>query len=71
MTSFKKTLAAAAAALTMAVAFAPAAEAKFHRNGWLAAGLIAAPSSAPPSPPAAPTPPRLCCPGRRGLLPRP
>ena len=40
MTSFKKTLAAAAAALTMAVAFAPAAEAKFHRNGWLAAGLI-------------------------------
>ena len=40
MTSFKKTLAAAAAALTMAVAFAPAAEAKFHRNGWLAAGLV-------------------------------
>ena len=40
MTSFKKTLTAAAAALTMAVAFAPAAEAKFHRNGWLAAGLI-------------------------------
>jgi len=40
MTSIKKTLAAAAAALTLSVAFAPAAEAKFHRNGWLAAGLI-------------------------------
>ncbi|MCZ8261872.1 MAG: hypothetical protein O9333_17295 [Beijerinckiaceae bacterium] len=40
MNTFKKTLAATAAALTMAVAFAPAAEAKFHRNGWLAAGLI-------------------------------
>jgi uncharacterized membrane protein len=40
MTPIKKTLAAAAAALTMSVAFAPAAEAKFHRNGWLAAGLI-------------------------------
>jgi hypothetical protein len=40
MTSLKKTLAASAAALTMAVAFAPAAEARFHRNGWLAAGLI-------------------------------
>lgn len=40
MTTFKKTLTAAAAALTMAVAFAPAAEARFHRNGWLAAGLI-------------------------------
>jgi hypothetical protein len=40
MTSIKKTLAAAAAALTLSVAFAPAAEARFHRNGWLAAGLI-------------------------------
>lgn len=40
MNTVKKTLTAAAAALTMAVAFAPAAEAKFHRNGWLAAGLI-------------------------------
>ena len=40
MTSFKKTLAAAAAALTMAVAFAPSAEARFHRGGFLAAGLI-------------------------------
>ncbi len=40
MNTFKKTLTAAAAALTMSVAFAPAAEAKFHRNGWLAAGLI-------------------------------
>ncbi len=58
MTSFKKTLAAAAAALTMAVAFAPAAEAKFHRNGWLAAGLIGGAVIGTPSPPAAPTPPR-------------
>lgn len=41
MTSFKKTLAAGAAALTMAVAFAPAsAEARWGRNGFLAAGLI-------------------------------
>jgi hypothetical protein len=40
MTSFKKTLAATAAALTLAVAFAPAAEARYGRNGWLAAGLI-------------------------------
>lgn len=41
MTTFKKTLAAAATALTMAAAFAPsAAEARFHRGGWLAAGLI-------------------------------
>ena len=41
MTSFKKTLTAATAALTMAVAFAPAsAEARWGRNGYLAAGLI-------------------------------
>ena len=40
MNTVKKTLTAAAAALTMSVAFAPAAEARFHRNGWLAAGLI-------------------------------
>lgn len=41
MTTFKKTLAAGAAALTMAVAFAPAsAEARWGRNGFLAAGLI-------------------------------
>lgn len=41
MTTFKKTFAAATAALTMAVVFAPAsAEARFGRNGWLAAGLI-------------------------------
>lgn len=44
MTTFKKTLAAAAAALTMAVAFAPvSAEARWHRGGgFLAAGLIGA-----------------------------
>ena len=42
MTAFKKTLAAAAAALTMAVAFAPvSAEARWGRgHGFLAAGLI-------------------------------
>lgn len=42
MTSFKKTLAAGAAALTMALAFAPAsAEARWGRGGgFLAAGLI-------------------------------
>lgn len=41
MTAFKKTLSAAAAALTIAVAFAPAsAEARWGRNGFLAAGLI-------------------------------
>jgi hypothetical protein len=40
MTALKKTLTAAAAALTLSVAFAPAAEARYHRNGWLAAGLI-------------------------------
>ena len=41
MTSFKKTLAAAAAALTMGMAFIPtAAEARFHRGGFLAAGLL-------------------------------
>jgi hypothetical protein len=41
MTSFKKTLAAGAAALTLAVAFAPAAEARpFRGGGFLAAGLI-------------------------------
>ncbi|KAF0231421.1 MAG: hypothetical protein FD175_722 [Beijerinckiaceae bacterium] len=43
MTTFKKTLAAAAAALTMAVAFAPvSAEARWGRGGFLAAGLIGA-----------------------------
>lgn len=40
MTSFKKTLTVAAAALTMAVAFTPSAEARWGRNGFLAAGLI-------------------------------
>jgi hypothetical protein len=41
MNTFKKTLTAAAAALTMAMAFAPtSAEARFHRGGFLAAGLI-------------------------------
>jgi hypothetical protein len=45
MTSFKKTLAAAAAVLTLGVALTPAAEAKpwhhhGHRGGFLAAGLI-------------------------------
>jgi hypothetical protein len=40
MTNFKKTLAATAAALTMAVAFAPSAEAKFGKKGLFAAGLI-------------------------------
>lgn len=40
MTALKKTLTAAAAALTLAVAFAPAAEARYHRHGWLAAGLV-------------------------------
>ena len=37
----KKTLTAAAAALAMGAALAPTgAEARFHRNGWLAAGLV-------------------------------
>jgi len=40
MTLAKKTLTAAAAALTLAVAAVPSAEARFHRGGWLAAGLI-------------------------------
>lgn len=40
MTFAKKTLTAAAAALTLAVAAVPSAEARFHRGGWLAAGLI-------------------------------
>lgn len=44
MITFKKTAAAAVAALTMAIAFAPAsAEARWHRGGGLfAAGLIGA-----------------------------
>jgi hypothetical protein len=40
MTRFTKTLAAGAAALTLAAAFAPSAEARFHRGGFLAAGLL-------------------------------
>lgn len=40
MTTFKKTLAAAAAALALTMAAAPSAEARYGRNGWLAAGLI-------------------------------
>ena len=40
MTSIKKTAAVALTALTLAVAAAPSAEARYHRGGAVAAGVL-------------------------------